>query len=179
MEPSSLVLDGIVKAETGVGAHYRMNDLMGPHSLESWSVSGLNVSTPARGSRGRARQKAPFGVFTVALRRFAMAMWMCTFRTCKIRREGAVGAKHGMSGMLMLVVRRVFAKLSIGISSTTRRFRYRRNAKRRPRQAWRVLETPLVFRDPRQQKGEMSPSSRCCLIHPRSQYQSDSEVPCP
>ena len=35
MEPFSLVLDGIVKAETDVGAHYRMNDLMGPHSLES------------------------------------------------------------------------------------------------------------------------------------------------
>jgi len=34
IEPSSLVLDGIVNAETDAGAHYRMNDLMGPHSLE-------------------------------------------------------------------------------------------------------------------------------------------------
>jgi len=97
MEPFSLVLDGIVNAETDVGAHCRMNDLLGPHSLESWSVGGLNVSTPARGSRGRARQKAPFGVFTMALRRFAMAVWMCTSRTCKIRREGTVGAKHACS----------------------------------------------------------------------------------
>ena len=96
-----------------------------------------------------------------------MAMWMCTSRTCKIRREGTVGAKHGMSGMLMLVVPRVFAKLSIGVSSATRRSRYRRNAKSRLRQAWRVLEKPLVLRDRRQQKGKMRQSSHCCLIFDR------------
>ena len=76
MEPFSSVLDVIVKAKTDVGAHCRMNDLMGPHSLESWSVGGINVSTPARGSRGRARQNALFGVFTMILRRLAMTMWM-------------------------------------------------------------------------------------------------------
>jgi len=114
IDPPSLVLDGIVNAETDAGAHDRMNDLTGPHSLESWSVGGRNVKTPVRGNRGRARQKAPFGVFEMILRRLAMAMWMRTSSTCKIRREGTVGEKHDMSGMLMLVVRMVFAKLSIG-----------------------------------------------------------------
>jgi len=125
------------------------------------------VSTPERRSRGGARQKAPFGVFEMILRRLAMATWMRTSSTCKIRREGTVGEKHGMSGMPMLVVRRVFAKLSIRVSSATRRSRYRRNAKCRPRQAWRVLEKPLVLRDRRQQKGKMRQSSHCCLIFDR------------